>query len=323
MVKNNSSVNDQRVLIIGTGALASLFAARLAASGKELIMLGSWQAAIDNINRDGLTLVDQNGGQSFHKVKATSDIVDCEGIPNALVLVKTWQTKQAAQQLQSILPENGLALSLQNGLGNAEILAAALGHQRVALGSTTTGATLQGPGIVRPGGEGCISIADHPRIDFLSQALKDAGFDLQEVSDLSALLWEKLAINAAINPLTAFFEIPNGALLEDENLLAWMEGLALEVAQVALAGGINFSMTDPFGAAKAVAKKTASNRSSMFQDILRGAPTEIDAICGAVVSAGNTAAIDTPANQHMLALIQAKIAGQMLELGNLSQLTIH
>ena len=322
MAIKNNNLSDQGILIIGTGAMASLFGARLAANGKDVYMLGSWQAAIDSINQDGLRLIDQNGDISSHKVHATSNEADCKGIANALVLVKAWQSKRAAQQLRLILPDNGLALSLQNGLGNAEILGAELGDQRVALGSTIIGATLQGPGIVRQSSEGSISLGNHPRIDFLSQALKDARFDLQLVHDLDALLWKKLAINAAINPLTALLEIPNGKLLEDDELMAWMESLALEVAKVAAASGINFSLPDPFATAKEVARKTADNRSSMFQDILRGAPTEIDAICGAVVDAGKLAGVDTPANQHMLALIKAKIGGQIIKLENLDAIPL-
>ncbi len=322
MIANKESENKNRILIVGTGALASLFAARLAASGKEICMLGSWQAAIESINENGLGLIDSQGKEQKFSVRATSDAQECAGVQQALVLVKSWQTQDAAGMLKDCLADDGLALSLQNGMGNREALISALGDQRVALGSTSTGATLEGPGLVRAGGEGVISLVHHPLIATLALALKDAGFELKLVNDLNALIWGKLVINAAINPLTALLGIPNGDLLNTEWLKDWMSALATEVAAVARAKNISLPFEDPVVAAIEVAERTSNNHSSMLQDILRGAPTEIDAICGAIVRAGSRAEIATPANQRMWDLVRAKVEGEEIELEALDAISI-
>jgi 2-dehydropantoate 2-reductase len=238
-------------------------------------------------------------------VRATADPSECGEADLAIVLVKAWQTERAARQLEQCLPKHGLAVTLQNGLGNREILAERLGAGRVALGVTTTGATLLGPGVARSGGEGIISLETHPRNQELSGLLSGAGFRVEIVPDARALVWGKLVVNTAINPLTALLRIPNGALLEHATVRLMMAALARETASVATALGVPLPFKDPVSTAEAVARKTAANRSSMLQDVKRGAPTEIDAICGAVVRAGKERGRRAPANWTMWRLISA------------------
>jgi 2-dehydropantoate 2-reductase len=284
------------ILIVGTGALASLFAARLTQAGCNVTMLGTWQEGLNALREHGVRLMDANGNEQRFTVQATDDPRQCAGAKYAIVLVKAWQTERAARQLAECLADDGLALTLQNGLGNYETLTRSLGLNRVALGSTTTGATLLGPGSVRPGGEGIISIGQHPAVKELKAALRSAGFNVQVVEDPGSLVWGKLVINAAINPLTALLKVPNGELLERPPARLMLAALAREAAQVAYAENIDLPFDDPVGAAEQVARKTAANHSSMLQDVLRGAPTEIDAICGAIVKAAEKHRLGAPVN---------------------------
>lgn len=290
------------LLIVGTGALACLFAARLSRSGRQVTMLGSWPAGLDALQNHGVRLQGPDGEESY-PVQATADPEACPPASLALVLVKSWQTRRAARQLSRCLPFEGLALTLQNGLGNREALADSLGPGRVALGTTTTGATLLGPGRVRPGGEGTISLESRPRLAFLRRALEGAGFQVETADDVEGLLWGKLAINAAINPPTALLRVPNGALLGHPNLRALMAAAAEEVAAVGAARGVTLPFSDPAEAAREVARRTARNHSSMYQDVQRGAPSEIDAICGAVVAHGERLGVPTPVNRTLWQLV--------------------
>jgi 2-dehydropantoate 2-reductase len=300
------------ILIVGTGALATLFAARLTEAGHSVIMLGSWKAGLDALRSKGARILNADGTESIYKVHATDDPRECKDMKHALVLVKAWQTEYIANQLKECLAEDGLAVSLQNGLGNYETLNRILrqaqdksGSARVALGATTTGATLPSPGLVRAGGEGVISIERHQSIGPLEEALKSAKFNVQLVRDAQSLVWGKLVINAAINPLTALLGLPNGELLERPSAREVMSVLAREVADVAAAEHIRLPFSDPVKAAEDVARKTAANHSSMFQDIRRGAPTEIDAICGAVVEIGRRHNMEAPANWVCWYLVKA------------------
>ena len=259
-------------------------------------MLGTWKEALEALEHKGARLVNAAGEEERFEVRVASDPAECRGIRYALVLVKAWQTERVARQLAECLPADGLAVTLQNGLGNRETLAGSLGADRVALGTTTTGATLLGPGLAKAGGEGTISIEGHPALGPIEEALRAARFELDVVEDAQSLVWGKLVINAAINPLTALLRVPNGELLQRPSARRLMGALAEETARVAWAENIKLPFEDPVLAAEEVARKTGANHSSMLQDVLRGAQTEIDAICGAVVRAGQKHNIPVPAN---------------------------
>ncbi len=299
----------KKVLIVGTGALGTFFAAQLAASGSRVTMLGTWKNAIEALNRDGARLVTAEGGEIRGPVQATDDPAGCTDIDIALVLVKSWQTEQAAQKLSACLPAAAPAVTLQNGLGNREILSGALGEARVLLGVCTYGATLLGPGLARSGGEGFLSLEACPRSGEVECLLRGAGFRVDIVPDTKALLWGKLVVNAAINPLTALLRVPNGELLKRPTARLVMSALAREAAAVAAAGGVKLPFADPVTAVEDVARRTAANRSSMLQDVKRGARTEIDAICGVVARAAQAHGVPAPVNWTMWRLVEALHGG--------------
>jgi 2-dehydropantoate 2-reductase len=293
------------VLVIGTGSLACLFAARLAASGTPVKMLGSWSDGLKALRRRGVRMVDAAGLEHTYPVLATDDPADCIGTVFALVLVKSWQTARAAKQLEACLEEHGVALTLQNGLGNFETLAASLGEERVALGVTTLGASLIQPGLVRLAGEGPITLGEHNRITEPAVLLREAGFSVELVLDPQSLLWGKLVINAAINPVTALLNVPNGELLRDPAAHALLQTAAREAAAVAAANGVRLPYPDPVVAVESVAQRTAANYSSMLRDVQRGSLTEIDAISGAIVRAGEATGVATPVNRTLWQLVKA------------------
>jgi len=293
------------ILIVGTGALAVLFAARLTQAGQDVTMLGTWQSGLKALRQRGARLLDNAGNKEKFSVRVTDDPQDCRGIKYAIVLVKSWQTERAASQLADCLPNDGLCLTLQNGLGNREILANKLDGGRVLLGATTTGGTLLEPGFVKLGGEGLLSIEANPDFGPLGDALKSANFELEIVQDFRTLVWGKLIISCAINPLTAILQVTNGELLTRPSARVLMRSLAEETALVASSEKVKLAFSDPISMVEEVARNTAANQSSMFQDIQRGAPTEIDAICGAVTRVGRKNKVPTPNNQVCWQLVQA------------------
>jgi 2-dehydropantoate 2-reductase len=135
--------------------------------------------------------------------------------------------------------------------------------------------------------------------------LSGAGFQVNIVSEASSLIWGKLVINSAINPLSAVLRLTNGELLDHPARRLLLADLASETAAVAAAKGISLPYPDPISATEDVARRTSGNRSSMLQDVLRGAPTEIDAISGAIVDIGKSLGVPTPYNACMARLVQA------------------
>jgi 2-dehydropantoate 2-reductase len=301
------SESPPSLLIVGTGAMACLFAARLSQAGAAVAMTGTWPEGLRALKEQGVRLVDPDGQEQAFPVRVVEQPVQGAVFENALVLVKAWQTGQAGAVLAGCLSPAGLALSIQNGLGNREKLVAALGEGRVAVGSSTTGAHLLGPGRVQAAGEGALALGVHERLPQLAQLLAGAGFGVEMHPRLDDLLWGKLVINAAINPLTALLNVPNGELLERPEALCLLRALAREAARVAEAKGAALPYPDAAAMAERVALRTAKNRSSMLQDVARAAPTEIDAICGAVVRAGEETGIPTPINHTLWLLVKALV----------------
>jgi len=296
-----------KIAILGIGAMGCLFAALLEPVA-ELVLLGSWPEQIATIRKGGLRLEQPDGRQSHHRLTITDNLQDVGKVGLALVLVKSRQTENAAAAAAELLRPNGLALTLQNGLNNLSRLEATLGPGRTALGVTSEGATLLAPGLVRHAGWGRTHLAHGllpiERLQPVYDLFRAAGLETYLVENADDIQWNKLAVNAAINPLTALLRVPNGFLAANEQTRGLMRQVAAEVAAVAQAQGMKLSTEEAGDRAIEVAQATATNHSSMLQDIQRGVQTEIEAICGAVVAAGQRLGVATPLNGRLLALVR-------------------
>jgi 2-dehydropantoate 2-reductase len=200
-------------------------------------------------------------------------------------------------------------------LGNLELLSKAVGPQRAAIGITAQGATVSQPGQLRHAGEGPTYLAGTPsqlaQLQTVSELFNAAGIETSLADNVDSLVWGKLAINAGINPLTALLNVSNGALVENQILRRVMSAAAEEVEQVAAAQGIRLPYASAAERTAEVSKATASNRSSMLQDLSRQAPTEIEAISGVVVQLGDKLGVPTPVNRILFKLIKAKESGAL------------
>jgi 2-dehydropantoate 2-reductase len=315
-----------RVGIIGVGALGCLLASRLTAvDGLQLIMLGHWREQLLALRQKGLVVQELDGSHTQHLVEVTDTPVG--QVDMALVAVKSYQTRSVARPIAQWLKPHGVAVSLQNGLGNRETLAAFLGAGRVAVGTTAHGATLIKPGYIRHAGAGETYLEEAGAE--LAVWLRQAGWSVQTTAVADSLLWGKLLINAAINPLTALLRQPNGYLCQDAQAAYLAQAAAQEVAAVAQAKGIPlpYAYAEAGRVVLAVCENTAVNHSSMYQDVRRHAPTEIEAITGQVVAHGQQIGIPTPANNVLLRFMriyeeyrQANLPTYPISLSNLVQL---
>jgi 2-dehydropantoate 2-reductase len=289
----------RRVLVLGTGAMGCLFAASLARRGHAVTVGGGWREGLRSIAQDGITVEDSG---SVWRAEVRACALDRLGPGHDLVLVLTTSRRTAAVAgvAAAAVAADGVILTLQNGLGNRELLAAAAGEERVAAGVTAVGATLLGPGRVRLGGQGTTVLGgpDQARLERAREVLADAGFAVEVTADLQAALWTKLAVNCSINPLSAISRLPNGRLVAVPAWRLELEAAAREVGKVAAAKGIRISV-DLARHAVGVARATAGNRSSMLQDLDAGLPTEIDALCGALVAEARRARVPVPVNERL------------------------
>jgi 2-dehydropantoate 2-reductase len=284
----------RRVTILGTGALGTLLAARL---GRTLGVTvgGTWPEGLEALARRGARVDGEPpvpvDARPLQALDTPGDVV--------LVLVKAGQTAAVAPVAARLLAPGGIVVTLQNGLGARAILAEAVGDARVGAGVTTVGATLLGPGLVRAfPGHAVLEAHASPHLQALASALAQAGLPTETVPDLEPHVWRKLAVNCALNAVTAVLDVPNGAVLDDPQARALVEAAAREVAAVARARGVALP-GDAAVDALSVARRTVGNRSSMLQDLDRGAPTEIEFLNGAVESEGRRLGVPTPVNAQL------------------------
>ncbi|WP_129627035.1 ketopantoate reductase family protein [Candidatus Oscillochloris fontis] len=294
------------IAIIGAGAMGGLLGFYLS-HVTEVVLIDPWAAHVAAINADGLICA-VDGVDQVRSVRAVAT-PDHAGVADlALVLVKAHQTAWAAQVAQAILAPQGVVYTLQNGVGNREILAQVLGANRVGQAVTALGATLVGPGRVRHAGRGVTHIGAAP-LPHLAHDLAAlwgrAGLPAEVHADVESLVWGKLLVNVGINALSAILRVPNGALAQLPHARSLLSAAVSEAAAVATARGTTLPYPDPVAHTLAVAHATAANRSSMLQDVERHAPTEISTINGAVVREGERLGIPTPVNQVLMDLIMA------------------
>ncbi len=295
-----------RVCVIGAGAMGSLFGGILSAVA-DVTLVDPWQAHVEAINQHGLRIVSSEGERTV-QVKAVSLAEEVGVVDLAIVFVKSHQTAWAAEIARGLLGPQGLALTLQNGLGNGETLARVVGEERACLGVTAHGATLLGPGQVRHAGKGATHLGRTPLIAGKVAAVADlfaaAGLDVHIVDDVDSLIWGKLVINVGINALTALMRVKNGVLEQVEPFCQVMDAAVQEAVGVAQALGVNLPYPDAVERVRSVCRATAANRSSMLQDALRGQLTENEVINGAIVRQAARLGIAVPVNQMLYSLIK-------------------
>ena len=270
-------------------------------------MLARRSAVAETIARDGIE-VDDDGDVRRFAVRVTTDAKAFADRDAVIVAVKTYATADALAPLRAVLAPHALVATVQNGLGNVEAVRDVLPGARAIAGSTTQGVVLLGHGRVRTVNRGTTTFARDdtaaPTSAGLAAAFVGAGLDARVADDVALLLWRKVVIVAAINPLGALTGSTNGAVVSDPDLAPLARTLALEAATVARAEGADPG--DPWTALEAAARATAANRNSMLQDLDAGRPTEIDAISGEILRRARTHGIAVPLTETMLRLVRAR-----------------
>lgn len=297
-----------RVTVLGAGAMGCLFGGLLARAGRDVVLVDPWREHVEALRSRGLIL--REGGETL-TIPVTAALSGEAVRPAELVLffVKAHQTRAALPEAEPLLAAGGAVLTLQNGLGSADLLAEALGSERVLAGVTAQGATRLGPGEVRHGGAGETLLGgfagDHPLLAAAAECLTAAGLPARVVPDVWPAVWRKLAVNCGINALTALAGIRNGRIPEIPEAAALLADAVAEAAAVARAAGVDLGEAQALaGHVLAVARATAVNRSSMGQDVDRRQPTEIDFLNGAVVREGARLGVPTPVNATLARLVK-------------------
>ncbi len=299
--------DEMKIVIMGAGAMGSLYGGLLASSGEEVWLVNIWKEHIEAIRAKGLT-IEGKGQEKNIGMNATTDVTSIGKADLVIFFVKTYHTEKAVTDALVLEKENTVFLTLQNGLGNEEVLSRQVNPKKVLLGVTNHGATLLGPGKIRHAGWGKTFIGEvgHQvthRISEIAQMFQRAEIETEVSSNIQRLIWEKLLINIGINALAAVTGLKNGQLLDHPETLTLMEGLVSEAVEVARQKGIPIE-GNPIEKVKAIAEATRTNRCSMGQDLDNKRRTEIDVMNGAVVREADRLGVAAPYNRMVTNLIK-------------------
>mgnify|MGYP001158209032 FL=1 len=306
-----------RIAIIGVGSIGGIILGALADTAADIVcisrgntstnlsdlglVLHTPEGSIEVVPSERYLLVDSNSGPIPEQIRNTCDI--------AIVCGKTVDNHALSKLASELISENGCVLTIQNGLGNAELLANKVGSDRVIVGSITHAAWRNGEGEVNWVGRGEIILGPLDQrgeiyTDSILHILNEAELNASKSDNIKQILWKKLLINVAINPVCSIAGVRNGALLEVKSL--WQQAMQAmrEAAIVARASGVDLGDIELESYLREVVSISPDNRCSMLQDIMAGRKTEIDSLCGAVVMRGEAEGIPTPCNAILHGLVK-------------------
>jgi 2-dehydropantoate 2-reductase len=299
-----------KIAVIGAGAMGCLYGGKLSKSeSNQVFLLDVWKEHVDTINEKGLFMEEKGDMHHYPRVKASLSAEEVGVVDLAIVFVKSTLTEKAVLENRGVLGTNTFILTLQNGLGNIEKIGDQFGLQNVLGGTTAHGAYMKGPGEICHAGFGRTVIGElngqeTSRIREVASLFEKSGLETEISNNILGLIWDKLIVNVGINPLTAITSLTNGDLLQYPDLLEIMEKAVEEAVSVAQSKGIRLSYEEPLSHVKLVCEKTATNKSSMLQDIQNHRKTEIDRINGAVVLEGEKQGVATPVNRVLTQMVR-------------------
>ncbi len=296
-----------RICVIGAGAVGAAFGGRLALAGHEVLLIDTWAEHVAAINNGGLR-IDGIFGDLTTRVPARADGVGVVGQDLVLIATDANSTAAAARAAAGLLTPGGMALTVQNGIGNIEALSDVFGLDRVLGGSTMSSFRTNGPGWVTithggPTTIGPLAAGQQARVDRTAEALAEAGFEVRVSHDVRAVIWEKFLLNLAINPLCAATFLRLGEIARHPQMSRLQDRILDEAFAVTRAKGLAIDLDGLRARIKAHCRSKYS-KPSMLQHLERGRRTEIDALNAALVREAEALGIAAPYNEALVAIIK-------------------
>jgi 2-dehydropantoate 2-reductase len=297
-----------KIVIVGAGAIGSLLAAYLLKSKEEILILEKTKERALKINQNGIN-IESSSGNWKTKPKATAELKDIENADLVILTVKSYDTKETISRIKSVITDKTFVLTLQNGIGNVENIAEFINPDKIIAGTTNIGATFLELGKIRHAGKGetIIGTIDNKlpvEIRHIREVFNKAGLETKISREIKGILWSKLIISTGINALTAITRLENGKLIKLEGTKKILREAVTEALRVAKRKRIKLIYDDPLAKVESVCEATATNTSSMLQDVLRKKHTEVDYINGAIVRLAQELGMNAPVNSMLLDLIK-------------------
>ncbi len=294
-----------KIGIVGPGAMGCLFAYYFNKAGINVALLGKDKEAVFEL-REGIDLIIADETERFY-TNISNDPAILKGCETIFIFVKTYDTEEALREIADVLDKESVVVTLQNGIGNKDIIAKFIEEKQIVYGSTSYGATRINSNTIRLGGTGTNIIGGiNPAVvQAVEGILKRAGLEVSVTDEPDIAVWKKAIINAGINPLGALLNIPNGAIINNDFSKRIQEQIVMEAVNVARSVGVVFDINEMVEVTRTVCEKTSGNLCSMLQDRKANRRTEIDSINGIIIEQGRKNSIPVQYNDSVYCLIKA------------------
>jgi 2-dehydropantoate 2-reductase len=295
------------VAVVGAGAMGCLFAARMAEAGARVTVIDVDPLRLDAIRSRGIVLTDDAGTRAVRVEAALAE--HFPGPVDLLLLFTKGMHSAAAIASVAHLQRHGpVALTLQNGIGNAEQLAAVFGADRVLMGTALIPADLTAPCGVETHGFASLQLgafagAGVGTVDRIADLLERSGFEVHRHSDILAAVWQKLAFNAALNAIGMICAVPNAGLNNPAGRRI-ATAVVDETSAVATSKGLTLDRDHILANIDAALREHGGHKASMLQDRESGRPSEIETINGAIAVEGKRAGVATPVCDTLADLVR-------------------
>ena len=297
-----------KIAIVGLGAMGSIYAALFSAAGHDVAGIDPNKAHIAAINAGGLRVTGASGDRLV-RVKGVTTAPK-EHFDHIVLAVKAAHVESAATTLPDLIGETSTVLTIQNGLGSADLVAESIGERRLAVGiASSFGASLVEPGHTHHNGMSMIKVGAYGSLP--SESVNDivalwqaAGFSVEAANDIVAMQWEKLICNVAYSAPCTLTGLTVGEVMDDIDIGPLSRNAAQEAWNIAKARGIAIAVDDPVAHVRAFGARIPNARPSMLQDHENGRRSEIDVINGAIPREAAKAGLEAPVNAALTALVK-------------------
>jgi len=302
-----------RVVIVGAGAMGSVYAGLMASAGHEVFAITLWKEHAEAMARHGLRVEGASGDRTVavHGSTSTEGLGPCDLV---VIATKAAGVEAAARSALPLLGPGTSVQTIQNGLGSADRVAAIIDPDRVAVGVVGGfGASLRAPGHVHHNGMEMVrfgAYAGLPRtvLEAGAEVWRSAGFEVALFDDVNRMVWEKLIMNVAFSATSCLTGMTIGQVLSDPDAWQVARGCALEAVKVADARGIELQVGDPIEHIRSLGGRIPDARPSMLLDHIARQRSEIEVINGAIPREAAKVGLAAPINATVVALVKAREA---------------
>lgn len=296
--------------IVGAGAMGSLFGGYLADAGFDVTLVDIDEVHVGAIRDKGLIL-DKGDGAKAVAIEATTDPASVAPVDLLIVFCKYLNTDAAVTAAQAYVSDDTYVWTLQNGIGNVDVLKQHFKDRQIVKGLTSATGIIEGPGVVSTNFKGetetylwPIDGGKHPRLDEAARILTEAGLPTTRAPDIDYRIWRKLVINVTLTVLAGIMNTRIGAICETEPGRALCDELLRETVSVAQAAGVPLELDDAINYLDTLSKAAVNHIGSTTVSLQKKQRTEIDTMNGAVVREGERLGVETPVNRTITRIVK-------------------